>query len=85
MNRRTELRNHQREIHIFQTRLVLSLGFVLLLLAALLARFFWLQVVKQTHFQTMAENNRIALVPNPPNRGEIRDRNGVVLARNYAG
>ena len=85
MNRRTELRNHQREIHIFQSRLVLSLGFVLLLLALLLARFFWLQVVKQSHFQTMAENNRIAMVPIPPNRGQILDRNGVVLARNYSG
>ncbi len=81
----TELRNHEREIHIFQTRLVLSLGFVLLLLTVLLGRFFYLQVIRQSHFQTMAENNRIALVPIPPNRGQILDRNGVVLARNYSG
>lgn len=85
MNHPTELRNHQREIHVFQTRLLISVGFVLLLLTVLLARFFWLQVIRQSHFQTMAENNRIALVPIPPNRGEILDRNGVVLARNYAG
>jgi penicillin-binding protein 2 len=85
MKRGTELRNHEREIHIFRERLLLSLGFVLLLLAVLLGRFFYLQVIRQSHFQTMAENNRIALVPIPPNRGQILDRNGVVLARNYSG
>ncbi|MDY0049090.1 MAG: penicillin-binding protein 2, partial [Thauera propionica] len=31
-----------------------------------------------------AEDNRIALLPTVPNRGTIVDRNGVVLARNYA-
>lgn len=80
-----ELRNHQREIYMFRLRLLLSLGFVVALLAVLMGRFFYLQVLRQSHFQTMAENNRIALVPIPPNRGQILDRNGVVLASNYSG
>ena len=33
----------------------------------------------------MAESNRIFVVPIVPNRGVITDRNGEVLARNYAG
>jgi len=85
MKRQTELRNHQREIHLFRLRLLLSLGFVLLLMVILLGRLFYLQVVRQNYFHTMAENNRIALVPIAPNRGQILDRNGVVLARNYSG
>lgn len=85
MKRRTELRNNQREIYFFRLRLVLSLGFVLLLLLILLGRFFYLQVIRQDYFHTMAENNRIALIPIAPNRGQILDRNGVVLARNYSG
>ena len=85
MKRHTELRNHQREIYFFRLRLVLSLGFVLVMLLILLGRFFYLQVVRQDYFHTLAENNRIALIPIAPNRGQILDRNGVVLARNYSG
>ncbi len=31
-----------------------------------------------------AESNRTAVVPIVPNRGQILDRNGVVLATNYS-
>ncbi len=85
MNRRVELKNHQREIYYFKLRLVLSLGFVLVLLFILLARFVYLQAVRYSHYQTLAENNRISVVPIVPNRGLILDRNGVVLAHNYSG
>lgn len=85
MSRRVELKNHQREIYYFRLRLMLSLGFVLLMLFALLLRFVYLQLVKHDYFQTLAESNRIAVVPVVPNRGLILDRNGVVLARNYSG
>lgn len=85
MTYRVELKNHQREIFFFRLRLMLSLGFVSLLLLLLLARFAYLQVLKHGYFQTMAESNRIAVVPIVPNRGLILDRNGVVLARNYSG
>ena len=85
MKRRVELINHQREIYFFRMRLVLSLGFVLLLLFILLTRFVYLQVVRYSYYHTLAENNRISIVPIVPNRGLILDRNGVVLAHNYSG
>ncbi len=85
MKLKAELRNHQREIHMFRLRLRLSLGFVLLLMLILLGRFFYLQVVRHSDFSTMAETNRIKPMPIAPNRGQILDRNGVVLARNYSG
>jgi len=44
-----------------------------------------LQVLGHGHYQTLAESNRIAVVPIVPNRGLILDRNGVELARNYSG
>jgi penicillin-binding protein 2 len=50
---------------------------VLVVFRLLLARFFWLQVVRTTTTQTRAEDNRISLVPIVPNRGLIIDRNGV--------
>jgi penicillin-binding protein 2 len=85
MKHRVELKNSQREIYYFRLRLVLSIGFVLLLLFLLLTRFVYLQVIKHSHYQTLAENNRISVVPIVPNRGLILDRNGVILAHNYSG
>jgi penicillin-binding protein 2 len=85
MNKHVEFKNHQREIFHFQLRLVVSIGFVLLLLAILLVRLIYLQAVRHNYYQTLAESNRIAIVPIVPNRGLILDRNGVVLARNYSG
>jgi len=85
MKKPVEFKNHQREIFHFRLRLVVSIGFVTVLLVILLARLFYLQVVRQSYYQTLAESNRIAVVPISPNRGLITDRNGVVLARNYSG
>ncbi len=85
MKRYVELKNHQREIYYFRLRLVLSLGFVVVLLLILLLRFFYLQVIRHEYFHTMAESNRIYVVPIVPNRGLILDRNGVVMAQNYSG
>ncbi len=51
---------------------------------ALAARFTYLQVFQHEHFNTLAEANRISIVPIVPNRGIITDRNGVVLAHNYS-
>ena len=84
MKRHVELKNHQREIYYFRLRLVLSLGFVVTMLLILLIRFAYLQIFRYSHYQTLAENNRISIVPIVPNRGLILDRNGVVLAHNYS-
>ncbi|MDD4912909.1 MAG: penicillin-binding protein 2 [Sideroxydans sp.] len=85
MMHKIELKNHQREIYFFRLRLFLSLGFVTVMFIILLLRFFYLQIIRHDYFETMAESNRIYVVPIVPNRGVITDRNGVVLARNYSG
>ena len=85
MNSYIELKNHQREIYYFRLRLILSLGFVAVMLFILLLRFFYLQVIRHDYFHTLGENNRIYVVPIVPNRGLIMDRNGVVMAQNYSG
>lgn len=51
---------------------------------ALFARFVWLQLVQYDHYHALAENNRISLVPAPPSRGVIYDRENMVLAQNYS-
>ncbi|UHL62831.1 penicillin-binding protein 2 [Paralcaligenes sp. KSB-10] len=57
--------------------------FALLCFGALLGRLWFLQVDRYEGLAARADQNRIAVVPIPPRRGEIVDRNGVVLARNY--
>jgi penicillin-binding protein 2 len=80
----TELKDNQREIHGFRTRLTLLGLFVFICFGLLVARFVWLQVLKHSQYMAQAEENRIALVPIVPNRGLILDRKGVVLASNYS-
>jgi penicillin-binding protein 2 len=80
----TELKNTERELHLFRLRLSVLGLLVFVCFALLLARFVWLQVVHHEHYMTQAEENRIAFVPVVPNRGLIVDRNGVVLASNYS-
>jgi penicillin-binding protein 2 len=82
--RLTEIRNTKRELHYFQLRLVVAGIVVLAAFTLLFARFFYLQVIQHQYYDTKAEDNRISIVPNSPNRGLILDRNGVVLARNYS-
>ena len=78
-----ELKNYQHEQYYFKLRLGFTAFVVLALFSVLIARFFYLQVKQYQHYQTLAENNRISLVPIVPNRGLILDRNGVVLAHNF--
>ena len=84
MARFVELRDAQRELATFRRRVGFLAVFVLVLFGVLFLRFGYLQVVRHDHFLTLAENNRISVVPVTPNRGIIVDRNGVVLAHNYS-
>jgi penicillin-binding protein 2 len=80
----TEFRAPAVELAGFRLRVVVAAVFVLVCLGLLAARFHFLQVQRHDYFLTRAEDNRIALLPVVPYRGTIVDRNGVVLARNYA-
>ena len=77
-----EVRDSGEELRRVRVRLgVLWMG-VLACFGLLAARFLYLQVFRYEDFQAQAEDNRIALVPIPPQRGLIYDRNGVLLADN---
>ena len=80
----TEIRHYRSEIASFRQRIAIAAGFVAILFLLLLARFFYVQVLEHQHYFMLAENNRITLIPIPPNRGIIRDRNGINMAQNYS-
>lgn len=80
----TEFRPPAAGLARFRLRVLVAAAFVLLCFGLLALRFYVLQVQRHDYFLTRAEDNRIALLPVVPHRGAIVDRNGVVLARNYA-
>jgi penicillin-binding protein 2 len=80
----TEVRDPALEQRRLRTRLLVAWWLVIACFAVLLARFGWLQVVRHENYSALAEDNRIALVPVPPQRGLIFDRNGLLLADNQS-
>lgn len=73
----------QQQKQRFRLRAWVGGLFALLCFGVLVGRFWFLQVDRYEGFSERADRNRIAVQPIPPRRGEVLDRNGVVLARNY--
>ena len=77
-----EFKDYRRESRRYNGRAFISGLLVLLLIGLLIGRMAYLQIVSHKHFTTQAQDNRVKLVPLPPTRGLVYDRNGVVLAEN---
>jgi penicillin-binding protein 2 len=80
----TELRNVEAELSRFRSRALVAGLLVLLGFGLLVGRLVVLQVLRHDELQAQAETNRTAVLPVVPQRGQILDRNGVVLATNYS-
>ena len=75
-------KDHLRESLLFNRRLAILVGFVIILTLLLLGRLLQLQILNYDHYTTLSEKNRVNIVPIPPTRGLIYDRNGILLAQN---
>lgn len=80
----TAIKNREAELNTFRARALFCGACVLLAFMVLAGRMVYLQVIKREYYHTLAEANRISVVPVVPNRGLILDRNGEVLAANYS-
>jgi len=78
----SRIKDYLRESRLFTQRAVIAGLLVVLLLASLILRLAHLQITGHEHFTTLSRENRVKLVPLPPTRGLIYDRNGVILAQN---
>ena len=85
MRTTAEMRNSERELYQFHFRVGVAAVAIVAAFGLLAARFVVLQLVQHDTYSAKAEENRISILPVPPNRGLILDRNGVVMARNYSG
>ena len=67
---------------IFHGRIFVAIFLILSGLFGLALRYGYLQITQYEKYRTNAENNRIKLISDPPSRGYIYDRNGILLADN---
>jgi len=79
---RVTIKDYLFESHLFMQRSVQALIFAAVLVAVLIGRLVHLQVLAHEHYITLSDDNRIKILPLPPNRGLIFDRNGLILADN---
>lgn len=76
--------DHHQHADVIRWRLLLGVVAVLGLALALIARNAYLQVIGHEHYQALAQDNRVQLVPIRPTRGLIYDRDGELLAENIS-
>ncbi|MDR7152590.1 penicillin-binding protein 2 [Hydrogenophaga palleronii] len=80
----TELRNVEADLAQFRNRVVVAGLGVLFAFGLVAARMYYLQVQQHDRLLAQAESNRTAVLPVVPNRGEILDRHGRVLATSFS-
>jgi penicillin-binding protein 2 len=80
----TEIRNVEADLAQFRTRVLLIGLAVVFAFGLVAARMVYLQVMRHEDLLAQAESNRTAVLPVVPNRGQILDRKGRVLATNYS-
>lgn len=76
------LKDAVSENKLFYHRLIIAWLFMIIALLLIVVRLFFLQVISHERYTTLSESNRLKILPLPPTRGLIYDRNGVLLAEN---
>ena len=61
---------------------LIFLLFICLIFSLTGIRLFWIQIINGSYYKKLSEENRIKLISNPPIRGRLLDRNGIILADN---
>ena len=74
------IKDYRSENRLFYMRVIQAVIFVIILLAILIGRLVYLQVINHDVYAALSKENRVKLVAIPPTRGLIFDRNGVLLA-----
>ena len=81
--KRIAIKDYLRESRLFNLRVAIGLALVSVMVLILFARLVYLQIVSHRHYAMLSQENSVKLLPIPPVRGFILDRNGVILAQNF--
>jgi penicillin-binding protein 2 len=71
------------EQHMFNVRVMVAGVIILFALLAILGRVYHLQVIEHGKYAELSRQHYQKRIPIPPNRGQIYDRNGVLLADSH--
>ncbi|KAB7623770.1 penicillin-binding protein 2 [Alkalilimnicola sp. S0819] len=82
MARAPHIKDRREERGLFNRRALTAMALMFLLFLGLAGRAGYLQVFNYQHYTTLSQANRVKLVPAPPTRGLIFDREGRLLAEN---
>ena len=82
MTQPIRIKDHEKDARLVRSRVIFGAFLVVGLIAVLIARLYFLQVIQYDYHSTLSENNRVHVQPIPSTRGLIFDRNGVVVADN---
>lgn len=82
MTEETPLKNHKLERALVVRRVVICSIAMAVLTGALVARLYYLQILKHEYYSLRSEDNRTTVQVVSPVRGIIYDRHGMVLAGN---
>jgi len=76
------LKDIEEESRLVRFRVYTAAALIILLVLVLVARLFYLQVVRHDHFITLSQSNRVKVLPIPPIRGLVFSRDNVLVADN---
>ncbi|MCK4742941.1 MAG: penicillin-binding protein 2 [Sulfuriflexus sp.] len=82
MLRNLQIKDHGNETRLFKRRAIVAISVVIIMMLGIVARLIYLQIYSHQHYSTLSQKNRLKIVPLPPTRGLIYDRNGLLLAKN---
>lgn len=77
-----QLKDHFKENQLFLNRTVAGAAVVFIMLMILIIRLVYLQIHQYDMYSTLSRKNQVSILPIPPTRGLIYDRNGILLAEN---
>ena len=66
----------------YKHKLIVILIISIIVSVLLIIRLFYLQIIRNDHYDSLARNNKEQIIPIDAYRGEIFDRNGVIVAEN---
>jgi penicillin-binding protein 2 len=82
MYKRDSIKSEIDELKLFNSRAIVAAILVLLALLLIIARLVILQIDKHEYYTEESRKNYLKSLPVPPVRGQIYDRNGILLAAN---
>ncbi|CAA6806121.1 MAG: Peptidoglycan D,D-transpeptidase MrdA [uncultured Thiotrichaceae bacterium] len=77
------IKDQRAEKEVFRSRIVISGIIIALALVGISSRLLFLQIVNHDYYLQLSKENYQRRIPTPPVRGQIFDRNGVLLAGNH--